>query len=207
MLLVGLTGGIASGKSAVSKIFKSLGAYVIDADVIAHDLIKPGLPAWSEIVERFERKILSGDGSINRKLLGGIIFKDPAKREVLNSILHPKIFEEAERQRKEIEKEDPDAIILFDVALLVETRAYERVDVVILVYAGEELQIRRIMERDGLTRADAIERISAQMPSEEKIRYADYIIDTSGLQEEVEGQTMEIFKKLKDLNRKKKKPS
>ncbi len=197
MLLVGLTGGIASGKSVVSKIFKSLGAYVIDADVIAHELIMPGLPAWSEVVERFGREILSEDNSINRKLLGSIVFKDPAKRKVLNAILHPKIFEEAERQRQKIQKENPDSIIILDVALLVETGAHERVDVVILVYADEELQIRRMMERDGLTQAEAMERISTQMSSKEKKQYVDYIIDTSGAPEEVERQTMEIFRKLK----------
>lgn len=199
MLLVGLTGGIASGKSAVSGILKSLGAYIIDADLIARELVKPGLPAWNEIVERFGRKILLEDGSINRRLLGSIIFKDPVKRERLNSILHPKIFEEAERRRRDIEKEDPDAIVIFDVALLIETEAYEFVDAVILVYTSEDQQIKRLMERDGLTRGGAYERIRAQMPAEDKKKYADYIIDTSKSPEDVKRQTMEIFKKLKAL--------
>ena len=197
MLLVGLTGGIASGKSAVSGIFKSLGAYIIDADVIAHELVRPGLSAWSEIVEKFGKGILQEDNTINRKLLGDIVFKDPGKREVLNSILHTKIFEEAERQRREIEKKDQGAIIIFDAALLIETKAYERVDVVILVYSNEGLQVNRLVERDGLTRGEALERIRAQMPAEEKKRYAEYIIDTTMPQEDVKRQAMEIYKKLK----------
>lgn len=200
MLLVGLTGGIASGKSVVSEILKSLGAYIIDADLIARRLVMPGMPAWHEISDEFGSNILLEDGSINRKLLGSIIFKDPQKRVALNSILHPKIFEEAEKQIKEIEREKPDAIVILDVALLIETKAYDRVDVVILVCADEELQIKRLMERDGLTRDDALERIRAQMPSDMKKRYADFIIDTSTSQEDVRNQTIEIFEKLKGLS-------
>ena len=200
MLLVGLTGGIASGKSLVSAILRSLGAYIIDADVIARDLVKPGLPAWKEIVEKFGRDILSEDNSINRKLLGDIVFKYPAKREVLNSILHPKIFEEEDRQRKEIEKEHPDAIIIFDVALLIETGTYERMDVVVLVCSDEELQIKRLMERNGFTREEALDRIKAQVSAEDKKRYADYIIDTSKSEEDVKRQTIELYKKIRGLS-------
>lgn len=197
MLFVGLTGGIASGKGVVSEILKSLGACIIDADLIARELVKPGLPAWQEIVEKFGRGILSEDGSINRKLLGSKIFKDPAKRKLLNSILHPKIFEEVERQRREIERKDPDAIVIFDVALLIETKAYKHVDAVILVYADRELQIKRLMERDGFTETEALERIRAQMPAEEKKKYADYLIDTSKPYEDVKRQTVDIVKELK----------
>ncbi|OGW56595.1 MAG: dephospho-CoA kinase [Nitrospirae bacterium RIFCSPLOW2_12_42_9] len=200
MLLVGLTGGIATGKSVVSGILKSLGAYIIDADLIARDLVMPGMPAWHEIVERFGNNILLEDRSINRKLLGSIIFKDPQKRMALNSILHPRIFEEAEKQIKKIESEKPDAIVILDVALLIETKAYNRVDVVILVCADEELQIKRLIERDELTREDALERISTQMPSDMKKGYADFIIDTSTSQEDVRDQTLEIFEKLKGLS-------
>ena len=207
MLLVGLTGGIASGKSLVSGIFKSLGAHIIDADIIAHELIKPGLPAWDEIVKRFGRGILLEDGNINRPLLGSIIFNDTAKREILNSILHPRIFKEVDWLRNEIEKTSPDAILIFDAALLIETRAYELVDVVILVYANEDQQIKRLMERDGLAKGEALERIKVQMNTEEKKRYADYIIDTSKTQEDVKRQAMDIFEELKALSRKDKKPS
>lgn len=197
MPFIGLTGGIASGKSAIAGIFKSLGAYIIDADAIARELVKPGLPAWQEIVEQFGREILKEDDAINRELLGSIIFRNPAKREVLNSILHPKIFEEAERQRREIEKHYTDAIIIFDVALLIETGHCKLTDKVILAYADEELQITRLTERNAYTREEALERIASQLPAEEKKKYADYIIVTSKPFEEVEQQVVEIFNKLK----------
>lgn len=197
MLLVGLTGGIASGKSMVSGIFKSLGVYIIDADSIAHGLIKPGLPAWHEIVERFGRGILVEDGSINRQLLGSIIFRNSSKREILNSIMHHRIFEEVERTTKEIERESPDAIVIFDAALLIEIGMEELMDIIILVYTREDLQIKRLMERDGFPREEAIERIRTQMPAEKKKRYADYIIDTSKPFEDVKRQTIDIFEKLR----------
>lgn len=198
MPFVGLTGGIASGKSVVAGIFKSLGAYIIDADVIARELVKPGLPAWHEIVEKFGGDILLEDGNVNRRLLGSIIFQDIVKRETLNSILHPKILEEAERQRKEIGENDPEAIIIFDVALLIETGSFNLVDAVILVYTNEELQIKRLMERNGFTREEAIARIKSQLPAEDKKRFADYMIDTSKSIEAVERQAVEIFNKLKE---------
>ncbi|MDD5434635.1 MAG: dephospho-CoA kinase [Nitrospira sp.] len=198
MPFIGLTGGIASGKSVVAGILKSLGAYIIDADVIARGLVKQGLPAWQEIVEVFGKEILSGDGNINRTQLGSIVFKDPAKRETLNSILHPKILEEAARRKKEIEENDPEAIIIFDVALLIETGSLNLVDAVILVYTDEELQIKRLMERNGFTREEALARINAQLPVEDKKRFADYMIDTSKPIEVVEQQAVEIFKKLKE---------
>jgi len=207
MLVVGLTGGIASGKSMVSGILRSLGACIIDADVIAHELIRPGLPAWREIVGQFGQGILLEDGRINRPILGRIIFRDPAKRAVLNSILHPRIFEEVERQRKEIERKSPDAIVILDAALLIETGAHETVDVVILVQVSEDLQIKRLMERNRLTREEAIERIKAQASLEERKRYAGYIVDASKSPEDVKLQTTEIFEKLKVLSRRNKKPS
>jgi len=207
MLVVGLTGGIASGKSMVSGILRSLGACIIDADVIAHELIRPGLPAWREIVGQFGQGILLEDGRINRPILGRIIFRDPAKRAVLNSILHPRIFEEVERQRKEIERKSPDAIVILDAALLIETGAHEIVNVVILVQVSEDLQIKRLMERNRLTREEAIERIKAQASLEERKRYAGYIIDASKSPEDVKLQTTEIFEKLKVLSRRNKKPS
>ena len=207
MLVVGLTGGIASGKSMVSGILRYLGGCIIDADVIAHELIRPGLPAWQEIVEQFGQGILLVDGRINRPLLGRIIFRDPAKRAVLNSILHPRIFAEVEQQRKEIERESPDAIAILDAALLIETGAHERVDAVILVQVSEDLQINRLMERNGLTREEAIERIRAQASLEEKISHASYIIDASKSPEDVKLQTIEVFEKLKVLSRRSRKPS
>jgi len=196
MPVVGLTGGIASGKSMVSKILRSLGAHIVDADIIARELVKPGFPAWKEIVEKFGKHILLPDGNINRSLLGQIIFQDPEKRQILNSILHPRIIEEAKRQIEELVKKHPDDLIVFDAALLIELGAHQLVDRVILVYVPVEIQIERLMKRDGLTREEALQRINAQMPGEEKRKFADYIIDASGSEEDVRRQTEKIFSEI-----------
>ncbi len=197
MPVIGLTGGIASGKSMVSRILRSLGAHIVDADMIARELVKPGLPAWKEIVEKFGRDILLADNNINRPLLGQIIFQDPEKRKVLNDILHPRILEEAKRQIQELAKKHPRDIIVFDAALLIELGAHQLVDKVILVYIPVEKQVERLMKRDGLTREEALQRINAQMPGEEKKRFADYIIDTSGSEEDVRKQTEKIFSEIR----------
>ncbi len=201
MIFAGLTGGIATGKSVVSKMFRHLGAFIIDADVIAREIVKPGLPAWKAIAEAFGSEVLLPDGTINRSMLGTIIFQDSAKRSILNSIMHPGILKEAARLRKKIGGEHPFAVVIFDAALLIESGAYEMVDLVILVYVNEELQINRLMNRDGLTREDAVERIITQMPVAEKKSYADYIIDTSSSQRiDIEKQVRYIFEILKTLS-------
>jgi dephospho-CoA kinase len=197
MLLVGLTGGIASGKSLVSGMFRELGAYVLDADEIARDLVKPTLPALDRIVQEFGREVLLPDGTLNRRLMAEVIFKDPGKREILNAILHPRVFEEEERRRKEIARSDPRAVIIFDAALLIETGAHDLMDRVILIYVNEKTQIARLMERDQLTRAEALQRIGAQMPMKEKRKYADYVLDTSRSFQDVERQAARIFKDLR----------
>ena len=201
MVFAGLTGGIATGKSVVSGIFQSLGAFIIDADVIARDIVRPGLPAWKAIAEAFGREVLLPDGNINRSKLGSIVFQDAAKRSILNSIMHPGILKEAARLRKKIGDEHPFAVVIFDAALLIESGAYEMVDLVILVYVNEELQINRLMNRDGLTRDAAIERINAQMPVAEKKNYADYIIDTSSSKKnDIERQVRYVFEILKTVS-------
>ena len=198
MVFVGLTGGIATGKSVVSGIFRSLGAFIIDADVLAREIVKPGLPAWKAIVEAFGSEILLPDDNINRAKLGSIVFHDAAKRSILNSIMHPGILKEAAKLRKKIGEEDPFAVVIFDAALLIESGAYAMVDLVILVYANENLQINRLMNRDGVTWDDAVERINAQMPVAEKKNYADYIIDTSSsLKDDIEKQVRYVFEILK----------
>lgn len=203
MVFAGLTGGIATGKSVVSGMFRSLGAFIIDADVLAREIVIPGLPAWKAVVEAFGSEILLPDGNLNRAALGRIVFHDAAKRSILNSIMHPGILKEAARLRKKIGEEYPFAVVIFDAALLIESGAYEMVDLVILVYANKKLQINRLMNRDGLTREDALERINAQMPVAEKKNYADYIIDTSSsLKDDIEKQVRYVFEMLKSLSRK-----
>jgi len=199
MLLVGLTGGIASGKSLVSSMFQGLGAYVIDADAIARDIVKPGFPALEKIVDEFGSEVLLPDGNLNRRHLAEAIFRDAGKRETLNAILHPRIFEEEERRRKEIVQKDPQAVIIFDAALLIETKAYELMDRVILVDVDKKTQISRLVQRDHLTRDDALKRIESQMPLREKRKFADYILDTSRSFQQVQEQVEKIFRELQEV--------
>lgn len=199
MVLVGLTGGIASGKSTVTRVFRSLGACVIDADELAREVVRPGTPAWDEVVSYFGEGILKKDGSIDRSQLANIVFDDPEKRKVLNSIVHPRVFAEAERRRKEIEEKDPVAVVVFDVALLIESGAHKKMDRIVVVYTDEETQVRRLMERDRIDRESAIKRIRSQMPLIEKKGYADYIVDGAMSVEELEQEIERIYKELKDM--------
>ncbi len=199
MILVGLTGGIASGKSTVSRVFRSLGAYVIDADELARDVVRPNSPAWHEVVSYFGGGILKEDGYIDRSMLANIVFNDPEKRKVLNSIIHPRVFAEEERRRKEIEEKDPGAVVIFDAALLIEAGAHQRMDKVIVVYVDEETQVRRLMERDKIDRGSALKRICSQMPLIDKRRYADYVIDGAMHIEKLEQEIQKIYKELKAM--------
>jgi dephospho-CoA kinase len=199
MILVGLTGGIASGKTEVSKTFKKLGAYLIDADEIAHALLEPATPTWKKVVETFGTEILQPDQKINRKRLGQIVFDDPQKLLALNTILHPPVFAEEERRRKAIERVDPQAVVVFDVPLLVETQAHKRMDKVIVVTIDINTQLKRLMQRDGLSKREAQKRIRAQMPLKEKAKYADYLIDSSESPAKMETHIHQIFEELKRL--------
>jgi dephospho-CoA kinase len=197
MILVGLTGGIASGKSEVSRIFKKLGAYIIDADEIAHALLEPNTPTWKEVVKSFGTDILRSDQTIDRTRLGQIVFDDPGKLTVLNTILHPSVFAEKERRRKAIAHADPHAIVVFDVPLLIETKAHERVDKVIVVVADPKTQLKRLMERNGLSKQEAQKRIKSQMPLNEKTKYANYLVDSGEPLSKMEIRIRQIFEELK----------
>jgi len=194
--VVGLTGGIASGKSTVSRMFEALGARIIDADRIARDIVEPGQESFSRIVKRFGRDILLPDGSIDRENLGRIVFDDSEARSALNSITHPAIIAEiASRVATYIEQDAP--LVLIDAALLFESGAKgSYMGEVILVTADEEVQIERIVRRDGLSREAADKRIAAQMPLDEKKRLADHVIDNSGSLDETERQVKVLWEKL-----------
>jgi len=198
MLLVGLTGGIATGKSLVSEILRGLGAYIIDADKIAREVVEPQKPAWLEIVEFFGKDIINKDRTINRKRLGEIVFNDPLKKRKLEEIVHPRVIEEENRMLKEYLKIKPDGIVIIDAALLIEAGSHKRVDKLIVVYADKETQTKRLMERDGLSRTDAEKRIASQMPLDEKVKMADFVIDNSKGIEGTQRQTIDIFNKLRD---------
>lgn len=177
MEVIGLTGGIASGKSTVSKILKRLGAVIIDADIVSREIMSKGSFAYNKIVEYFGTDILKENGEIDRKKLGNIVFADKDKLLKLNEITHPIIIEKIKEKIKvEKEKKREKAVIL-DAALLIEMKMYKMVDEVWLVVVDSKTQIKRIMERDKLSYKDAVNRIKSQMPLEDKMKYADFIIN------------------------------
>lgn len=186
MLNVGLTGGIASGKSTVAKMFRAKGAYLIDLDKLAHFVEEPDQIAWKAIVDYFGPDVLNEDQTINRIKLGLIVFPNREKLSKLNSIVHPAVFEEWRKRIDEIREKNAAAIIISDIPLLVEVGMQNQVDVVVLVYVSPEDQIRRSMDRNGFSRADAERRLSVQMPIDEKISHADFIIDNRGSLEKTE---------------------
>lgn len=202
MLLVGLTGGIASGKSIVTRVLRDLGANVIDADRIVHDLLSNGQDAHREVIGHFGPAIEAPDGTLDRRKLGEIVFNDREERVWLNRCIHPRVFEAYQQQVKRIGERDPGAIVVMDAALLIETGYHKRLDRLIVVYASEEEQLRRLMERDRFTEAQARARIRSQMPLQEKRGYADYIIENTGTKEETERQAREVFERLRDASNK-----
>jgi dephospho-CoA kinase len=198
MLKVGLTGSIAVGKSFVLGVLKELGCHVIDADEIAREVVKPGTPGLKSLVETFGPQILQDD-TLDRSKLGVIVFADADKRQQLNSILHPLIIAAQDNELQRIAQKDPDGVAVVDAALMIESGGYQRFDKLIVVYCEPEIQLKRLMKRDGLSRADAERRINSQMPQEEKKRYADFLIDTSGPFEATRHQVEIMVRKLKTL--------
>jgi dephospho-CoA kinase len=199
MLIVGLTGGVASGKTVISQILKEEGATIIDADQIARDLVEPHTPTWNELRRIFGEEILDPKGFIRRKKLAAKVFSDPEQRSLLNQVLHPRIKEEMDRRVKEIGQKDPEAIIVIDAALLVELFEYRKMDKLIVVASTEDLQIERLKSRDGLVKEDAQKIISSQIPQEEKLKIADFVIWNKGSLEETRRETKKIFEELKRI--------
>ncbi|ADD02090.1 dephospho-CoA kinase [Thermoanaerobacter mathranii subsp. mathranii str. A3] len=179
MQVIGLTGGIASGKSTVSKLLKKMGAVVIDADIVSREIMVKGTEAYNRIVEYFGKEILKEDGEIDRKKLGNIVFADRKKLKKLNEITHPIIIERIKEKIEEERKKNQQKAIVLDAALLIEMKLYKMVDEVWLVVVDSKTQIKRVMERDKLSYKDAINRIKSQMPLDEKMKYADFIINNS----------------------------
>lgn len=180
MIIVGLTGGIASGKSVVARMLARKGALVLDADAIARDLVAPGTPAWREIVDWLGKSMLLGDGSIDRARLGKLVFDDAAARQKLNAIVHPRVGQELAARTHAIRRRNPGAVLVYDVPLLIEAGMQQLVDRVLLVYVTPEIQLQRLQRRDKLTRDEALARVNAQMPLAEKKNYAHTVIDNNG---------------------------
>ena len=199
MLIVGLTGGVASGKTAVSKILREEGAYLIDADQIARELVQFNTPTWNQLIRIFGKEILEKDGSIHRKKLAAKVFSYPEQRSLLNQILHPRIKEEMDRRTKEIGQKDPEAIVVIDAALIVELGDYREMDKLIVVTSTEAQQIERLRERDGVEQEEARKILSSQMAPEEKLKVADFVIRNEGSLEETKRRAKEIFQELKRI--------
>jgi len=200
MLRVGLTGSIAVGKSYVVSVLKQLGCVVFDADKVAHSVMEPGHSAYDDIVREFGPDILAPDGRIDRTRLGAIVFADESRRRRLNEIVHPRVKEEQDRLLREAAAVNPNVIAIVDAALLIESGGYKRFDKLIVVYCDRATQIERLMTRNNIDRDEAERRIAAQMSSEEKRRYADYEIDTSGSFEDTRQRTIDVHQKLLELN-------
>ena len=198
VLKVGLTGGIACGKSHILREFHKLGVYTIDADEIAHRAILPDTSAYQEILNHFGKEILAPDETIDRKKLGQIIFSDEPARQRLNSIVHPRVRQEEARLTSdfEAEEEPKSPIIMVDAALIVETGSYRKYDFLIVVYCHPRIQLRRLMSREGFSKEKAMQRIGSQMPLMDKIKYADYIIENSSRLSETHDQVKHVFTEL-----------
>ncbi|XP_027728879.1 dephospho-CoA kinase domain-containing protein [Vombatus ursinus] len=198
MFLVGLSGGIASGKSSVVQVFKDLGCAVIDADAIAHQVVKPGYPAYHRIVQAFGQEILLDNGEINRQALGNIIFCHSEKRKLLNAITHPDIRKEMLKQILKYLVQGYRYVIL-DIPLLFETKTMlPFMKHTVVVYCDPQTQLSRLMQRNGLSREEAEERIAAQLPLEEKRQLARHILDNSGEWEATRRQTLHLHSQLED---------
>lgn len=197
MFIAGLTGGIATGKSTVAGFLAQAGATIIDADEIAHSVVRKGQSAWEKIVEHFTEAVLLPDGEINRVLLGDIIFKDAEQKNILNSIVHPEVFREMARQIDEAAAR-PGTLIILDVPLLIESGMHGSLSEVILVYTPQSVQIRRLMERDRISEGDARARIDSQMPIEEKRVHATIIIDNSADLESTRMRSLDVYRQLQE---------
>jgi len=197
-LILAVTGGIASGKSTVSRMLEELGAPLIDLDILARQVVEPGNPAWKEIVDYFGRELLLQDGRIDRKRLSDVVFRDVEKRKRLESFTHPRILEEMCRQVDEIAALAPDAIIQIGIPLLFELNLRHRFRKILLVFTPSEVQVRRLMERDGISKTAAENILKAQLPIEEKVAHADFVIHNDGPPEETRRQVAAVWKQLKE---------
>jgi len=191
-LLVGLTGGIATGKSAVSEMFRALGAVIIDADVLAREVVEPGEPALAEIARDFGSNMIAADGRLDRKALGAVVFADGARRRRLEAITHPRIRERFDRRLSDLAGQQFKGLVFFDAAVMIESGNYKNMDRLVVVVTDEPTQIARLMARDGCTREDALARIRSQMPLSEKAKLADHVIDNSGSRAATESEVRRV---------------
>ena len=196
MLLVALTGGIATGKSVVAEVLKQLGCYIHEADLTAHQLMEPEKPVWKAIVARYGEKILNPDKSINRNALGAVVFAEKEERLFLNSLIHPLVMKKKREIIQKLRDERRHKIFVSVAALTIEAGFTDFFDKVVVVYCDKETQLKRLIERDRITQNEAQRKINSQMPQEDKIMVADYIINTSGPIVQTVEQAEQVFRNL-----------
>jgi dephospho-CoA kinase len=198
-ILLGVTGGIATGKSTVTRMLEEMGAAVIDFDILSREVVAPGSPAWRQIVDYFGRDVLQKDETLDRKKVAEIVFHRPEKRKMLEEFTHPRIFEKYLRTVEAVLAKNHRAVIQVVIPLLIEAGLQSFCHKILLVYTPESVQIERLMQRDGISREMAESILRAQMPIEEKKRYADYIADNSGPLGDIRDQLSGIWAELKRL--------
>jgi dephospho-CoA kinase len=199
MLIAGLTGGLACGKSFVADCLAKLGSHIIEADDVGHEVLNPGGEAYDAAIAAFGNSIVNADGFIDRARLAEKVFTNPAELELLNAIVHPAVRQRARRQFQEMAAIDPHGIVTYVVAILIESGAYKEVDKIIVVRCAREQQIERAMKRPGAAEAGVLARLERQMPIEQKLAFADYVIDTSGTKEDTLRQTEVVYEALRKL--------
>ena len=198
MYLIGLTGGIASGKSVVAKRLAERGAVVVDADVLAREVVEPGTPGLAAIADHFGPAVIADDGGLDRAALGAVIFSDPAERLALNAITHPAIWRRARELFADAERENADAVVVYDVPLLAEAAADRpiRFDLVVVVNASAETRLERLVELRGLSEEEARRRISSQASDAERLAMADVVIDSDGALEATLAQADDVYRRI-----------
>jgi dephospho-CoA kinase len=198
MYLIGLTGGIASGKSVVAKRLAERGAVVVDADVLAREVVEPGTPALAAIADHFGPGVIADDGSLDRAALGAVIFSDPAERLALNAITHPAVWKRARELFAAAERDDPDAVVVYDVPLLVEAAGDRpiRFDLVVVVNASAQTRMKRLVELRGLSEEEAARRLSSQASDAERLAIADEVIESDGTLEETLAQADDLYRRI-----------
>ena len=195
MKRVGLTGGVASGKSTVSAILDELGAVIIDADVLAREVVAPGTDGLREVVEAFGRDVLTEDGALDRPAMGTIVFADAEKRRVLEGIIHPRVRERGAEIEASASSDD---VVVHDIPLLAETGQAEGFDAVIVVDVPTQTQVERMVELRGMTREDAEARVTAQATSEERLKIATHVVDNTGSVEDLRRRVTQVYRELRE---------
>jgi dephospho-CoA kinase len=198
MLRVGLTGGLASGKSFVGRALVEMGCMLIEADLLGHQVMAKGAEAYDSIVAEFPG-ILNDDGEIDRRKLGALVFADPELLEKLNAIVHPAVRARSRRLAEVYAAREPNGICVYEAAIIIETGSFREYDRLIVASCTEEQQVERAVLRDHLTREEVCNRLRRQMPLEQKVKYADYVIDTSGTKEHTLAQTRTVYASLRSL--------